>query len=954
MICFWTDTVILYTELIKEGYQADNIFVLFGRGYDFELDILPVQYDPEPNITDYPARVEDVENIFAWLRDGNSEENIPALTDSDFLFVWTFGHGGFDDLDNDEVWDPGEEIFLCLMDENFQSGEGVYEPMMANVFSFQLNQITFHKRVIWMQQCLSGGFIEFLERDENEDIIENNIIMTACDISEFARVADNSDVEGDYTNEDSYENECIDYDIYKHGEFNFYCMASLVGQYPIGTILYGLEIADSDINDDSIVSCYETKVFNEENNSVYLRSHLETPQYSDVSNIGETTSLEYPSFITQDITVNQSYGGIVAILDDISVDFGAVLSFEDNARVLLLDHTQLIVQAGASINIGNNVVFIGETKTILKDLPFIPETIPGNRIEIYGGITIGSGVEFTVEDDEYWDGLYLLGNDDVIITDGLFNHCDLENKLGNIEISVTDFSYSHLINNSATLEIEDCDFDGCDSGTGIYCYDNSEISISNSDIHDYNTGVKLYSCSNYEISDCAVYENLSHGIFINDSYTGTNLISYSNIYNNSGDGIRFYTSKSTIESCYINNNSRGLFCYHTSVIELLKDPNTEPWTDGSIITDNDLEEILLVDDCVILMDQNRNMIIDNNISGGYDQYLARCPDMNYNQVWRYNYWGYDGPFGATLPPENRFYPACINPDANETGYVLSSVWDPGIPGGDGERLVEALYNDAGEALAEEDSVLADQLFKEVITQYPETEYAIASAKRLLEANSDYEELQDYYITEPNLHYNADIDNYANYLSNYCNIKLEDYEEAILNFEEVITNPPSEIDSVMAIIDIGFTYLVMEENGDRASFVGNIVELKPESREEFEQNQEDLLACLLENPAVYQDNIPSEDMIPESALLYSNFPNPFNPETTISFSLPEASDVELSIYNIKGQKVRTLLAEEREMGKHSVVWSGDDDTGKKVSSGVYFYQIAVNGEIERMNKCLLLK
>ena len=184
--------------------------------------------------------------------------------------------------------------------------------------------------------------------------------------------------------------------------------------------------------------------------------------------------------------------------------------------------------------------------------------------------------------------------------------------------------------------------------------------------------------------------------------------------------------------------------------------------------------------------------------------------------------------------------------------------------------------------------------------------------------------------------------------------MGDYEEAILNFEEIIDDPPSEIDSVLAIIDLGYTYLVMEENGDRASFVGNIAELKPESREEFEQNQEDLLACLLENPAVYQDNIPSEDMIPESALLYSNFPNPFNPETTISFSLPETSDVELSIYNIKGQKVRTLLAEEREMGKHSVVWSGDDDTGKKVSSGVYFYQIAVNDEIEKMNKCLLLK
>ena len=89
---FWYDTVILYNELIDEGYTDENIFILFGRGYDYEPETWPIapKYDPEPNITDYPARVEDVENIFTWLRDGNPEENITALTDNNFLFVWTF------------------------------------------------------------------------------------------------------------------------------------------------------------------------------------------------------------------------------------------------------------------------------------------------------------------------------------------------------------------------------------------------------------------------------------------------------------------------------------------------------------------------------------------------------------------------------------------------------------------------------------------------------------------------------------------------------------------------------------------------------------------------------------------------------------------------------------------------------------------------------------------------
>jgi len=107
---------------------------------------------------------------------------------------------------------------------------------------------------------------------------------------------------------------------------------------------------------------------------------------------------------------------------------------------------------------------------------------------------------------------------------------------------------------------------------------------------------------------------------------------------------------------------------------------------------------------------------------------------------------------------------------------------------------------------------------------------------------------------------------------------------------------------------------------------------------------------VEEPQVICDEFKIENV----KLKINNHPNPFNPVTTISFELPFDSEVVLNIYNIKGQKVKSLIANEMSKGKHSVVWSGEDDRGRKVSSGVYFYQIAVNGEIERMNKCLLLK
>jgi len=97
----------------------------------------------------------------------------------------------------------------------------------------------------------------------------------------------------------------------------------------------------------------------------------------------------------------------------------------------------------------------------------------------------------------------------------------------------------------------------------------------------------------------------------------------------------------------------------------------------------------------------------------------------------------------------------------------------------------------------------------------------------------------------------------------------------------------------------------------------------------------------------------EENTPLIPQLYGNYPNPFNPNTTISFSLPEEQKMELSIYNIKGQKVKQLINGQFTAGQHSMVWDGKDTNGKSVSTGIYFYRLkAGNKELSR--KMLLLK
>ncbi|MBI5868755.1 MAG: T9SS type A sorting domain-containing protein, partial [candidate division Zixibacteria bacterium] len=93
--------------------------------------------------------------------------------------------------------------------------------------------------------------------------------------------------------------------------------------------------------------------------------------------------------------------------------------------------------------------------------------------------------------------------------------------------------------------------------------------------------------------------------------------------------------------------------------------------------------------------------------------------------------------------------------------------------------------------------------------------------------------------------------------------------------------------------------------------------------------------------------------PAQYTLDANYPNPFNPSTTINFSLRAASRIELRIHNILGQAVRDLFSGELDSGRHTIEWDGRDNNGNPVTSGVYFYTLRTNSS-EETRKMLLLK
>ncbi|MCP4654344.1 MAG: hypothetical protein GY856_02885 [bacterium] len=249
---FWGDVVLMREVLLKNGFSPENIFVLYGDGVDFSHpDRTNPRYIPSQPITNFAATIPNVELVFNGLASGDETNGLPQMTEDDFLFVWTFDHGS----------GGGGHAYLCLRDGN----------MLDSDFAVLLDNIAYGYRVIAMQQCFSGGFVNDLAN-------ARTAILTACAPDELASRADDSP---------STENEVYDGVTYHHGEFNFHLFSALVWE----KIDYTNVGVDADL--DRFASMSEVFDYVQANDS-----RPETPQYDDgPDNIGDWLNLERDVFV---------------------------------------------------------------------------------------------------------------------------------------------------------------------------------------------------------------------------------------------------------------------------------------------------------------------------------------------------------------------------------------------------------------------------------------------------------------------------------------------------------------------------------------------------------------------------------------------------------------------------------------------------------------------------------
>ncbi|MDP8231155.1 MAG: T9SS type A sorting domain-containing protein [Candidatus Zophobacter franzmannii] len=115
----------------------------------------------------------------------------------------------------------------------------------------------------------------------------------------------------------------------------------------------------------------------------------------------------------------------------------------------------------------------------------------------------------------------------------------------------------------------------------------------------------------------------------------------------------------------------------------------------------------------------------------------------------------------------------------------------------------------------------------------------------------------------------------------------------------------------------------------------------------------LMSFVVKNSEYYMVKGHLDDVTPVYTYSLSNYPNPFNPDTSISYSVKKDEKVKIQIYNIRGQRIKTIVNEKHEPGNYVIVWNGKDDNNKSISSGVYFMRMSTPSK-KLTNKIMMLK
>ncbi|MCL2063282.1 MAG: S8 family serine peptidase [Candidatus Cloacimonetes bacterium] len=616
------------------------------------------------------------------------------------------------------------------------------------------------------------------------------------------------------------------------------------------------------------------------------------------------------------------------------------LNLYDDSKINLVDRAWLSVQSGDFLLSGSTLELsdksiarfqsdslfesqfdskiIGNTAGVWGDPYNVGGPAPGNnfgdRIEISSSrINFQHEVEISSGSGEIWDGIFFID------THNTFTPVNTGERT--LRGNISGIRYIGLFNSDLTFR--DSKIQGIDN---LYSTNNSVLRLLGTFEYIENArGIylesqNLFAAQNMLIKDTAY----SSGLNIRYSPNNNNIILNSNIHNNAIDGINVYESRILMIHSEVRNNGRDGINITGSLNSIIRG-------DTHIHNNNRADVYANKDYFPIFQIQAGSPLVS-------DEYPA--PDI----ITDYFLYAYGPQRLVNQTPINPpidllFLRVNVNMPEKFFPCIDSFQINHPIRGGENDLFLTAI-----ELMIENKYQEAFDLIKIIVLEYPESYYAKQAVTYLpalhQELGGSVEEI--ILFLEREIRHEKLL---AVALETRAMTRLfnNDFHDSIYLFHEILNKPPSREKELLAELNQAYSYFQLVSQG--ANELPEISLRKPRTREEFEKIYHEIVTEIQSFPK--EENREIAEEIYE--FTSTNFPNPFNPETTINFSLPEPSNVQIDVFNVRGQRVLVLLNDNLNRGHHSVVWNGFDGNGRAVGSGLYFYRIQTESQsiVKRM-------
>ena len=652
----------------------------------------------------------------------------------------------------------------------------------------------------------------------------------------------------------------------------------------------------------------------------------------------------------------EGYDGCRRIISDqMQVLNGDTLTVPDDCILYLYQNGKLIIEEDGVLTLGNRAQIIGvhnETDTIIHVKG--GEFIVGDSIIFQD---LSGGILFENKKNTY---KYKFAHSYVVskqfdFRNTTFNNTPLRNHQTLLNISNCTFNQeSNVETSKGVIKIDSCTFNNStftanNAVTSSPQYDNvpypypiisNTLFIGNNN-NNNNTALKMNHSNDY-----CIWNNSITGYQTGISLTECGLTLFQNamsparIYYNTVSscdaGVTLYNSVGGVIGNTIYDNYTGINLYNNCYTVF--DNFYFQTTVNQIISDNISYQLYASQDA--FPTQFHYNIIQSSLNNGvpFIYWDILPPYKEFVQDITFNCWG------ENFDSEEDLYPS--------EAFVWAPAWDcTGKSGSSIHDEDETLFQSALSYFAEEDYSNAETTFKELIETYPQSRFAIAALHELFALeyfqNNDFATLYEYYASFTPA--DSNLFNVAEFLATRCHVKAKNWQPAIDWYEYRIENPPTYQDSVFAVIDLGDIHLMMEADSVGSSGTKSgaaichyrLAEVKPKSKQAYEENKTTLLATLPQIKKPQTENPQNPHALTQNdkkGSLGQNMPNPVTGTTIITYELYTEGAVEIKIYNASGQLIKTLSQGTCKQGSHHTDISLAD-----YATGLYYYALFVNGE-----------